>query len=93
MNFKNNAKKLVKELGEVGHGGYEEEAVLDGGKIYCSCAHCGSAYHQYVKVFSLNPIRVTISPYESYGHEEKWVKEFKNVNDLRLSIEDTMAGC
>jgi hypothetical protein len=93
INFKDNAEKLAKELDFVGHGGYEEQATVDGDYVYCSCAHCGSAYHQFIKVFSLEPLKVTIGSYTDYGHEEKHIEEFESVDALRLSVEDTMAGC
>lgn len=95
--FRAITEKLAHELDFVGHGGYEEQAAVvekNGTPyVYCSCSHCGSAYHQYLKVRSLDPLRVTISSYTHVGHEDKWIEEFENVDDLRESVEDTMAGC
>jgi hypothetical protein len=92
IDFKGNAEELAKTLDYVGHGGYEEQASVVDDKVYCSCAHCGSADHQYVKVYSLDPLKVSIS---SYNNEEylKDIEEFEDVDNLRLYIEDVMAGC
>lgn len=90
--LKENAKKLAEALDYVGHGGYECQAQVIDDKVYCSCDHCGVAWHQYIKVFSLDPLKVAISSHEDDRYFNN-IKEFENVDDLRMSVEDTMAGC
>lgn len=94
IDFKGNAEKLAKALDYVGHGGYEEQPTVDGDKVYCSCAHCGSIWHQYIKVFSLDPLRVTISSYDiERDHQESDIEEYADIDSLRFSVEEKMANC
>jgi hypothetical protein len=82
--LKRNAEKVAKELGYVGHGGYEREATVVDDEVYCECAHCGEAFHPYLKVTSLDPLTVSVDDGE--------FKEYESIDALRSYVEDYMVN-
>lgn len=80
--LRENAKRVAKDLGYMGHHGWENEAEAFGEEVWCSCRHCPEMAHKTLRVISLDPLFVSVD-----GDD---LEEFDSIDDLRETINERM---